>query len=92
MRHARPSLSVPPLALLAACALIATAEMPGDARAASDSGASEVVPAHWVKKNISFTYQGFTSHYSCDGLGDSVRLALLELGARRSDLSLRIVN
>jgi len=89
MRHAHPSLFVPPLALLGACALIATAEVPADARAASDSAAAQAVPAHWVKKKIYFVYQGFTAHYSCEGLRDDIRLALLQLGARRSDMNVR---
>src|SRR5579884_669143 len=38
--------------------------------------------AKWVKKKINFTYQGFTTHYSCQGLRDKVRDVLLQLGAR----------
>lgn len=60
---------------------------PGSTGAAS--GTSE--PAHWVKKKLNFTYQGFTTHYSCEGLRDAVRGVLLELGARRSDLKVHAV-
>jgi len=36
----------------------------------------------WKEHEISFTYSGFTSKYSCDGLADKVRLLLRTLGAR----------
>ncbi len=48
-------------------------------------GSSE--PAQWVLRKIDFTYLGFTTHYSCDGLRDKVRLVLLELGAREQGLN-----
>lgn len=43
--------------------------------------------AVWKTVDHSFSYQGFTSHYTCDGLRDKLRQALLDLGAR-ADLSL----
>jgi hypothetical protein len=43
-------------------------------------------PAVWTPKELTFIYQGFTSRYSCEGLRDKVRRALLALGAR-ADLS-----
>ena len=58
---------------------------------ASDGSAGSVSrgtePAQWVKRKLDFTYLGFTTHYSCQGLREAVRGVLLELGARRSDLS-----
>ena len=39
--------------------------------------------AVWSPKELRFIYQGFTSHYSCDGLRAKVRDVLLELGARK---------
>jgi hypothetical protein len=39
--------------------------------------------AVWTQKEFKFTYQGFTTKYSCDGLQDKVRKILLELGARK---------
>lgn len=48
--------------------------------------------AVWVPRKLSFTYQGFTTHYSCDGLRDKMRSILLELGARRQDLDVRSAN
>jgi len=44
--------------------------------------------AVWTPKELRFTYMGFTSHYSCDGLADKMRLILLQLGAR-PDLKIR---
>jgi hypothetical protein len=40
-----------------------------------------------VQRSIRFTYLGFTTHYSCEGLRDEVRLILLELGARKDRLN-----
>jgi hypothetical protein len=48
-------------------------------------GAEQAV---WVKKKINFFYQGFTAKYSCDGLRDTVRSVLLQLGARKSGMDL----
>ena len=45
--------------------------------------------AHWVERKLDYTYQGFTTHYSCDGLRDNVRQVLLALGARRKDLKIQ---
>jgi len=39
--------------------------------------------ALWAPKEVHFTYMGFTTHYSCQGLEAKVRKALLELGARK---------
>ena len=44
--------------------------------------------AVWTPKELRFTYMGFTSHYSCDGLADKMRSILLQLGAR-PDLKIR---
>jgi hypothetical protein len=44
--------------------------------------------AVWTPKELRFTYMGFTSHYSCDGLADKMRSIVLQLGAR-SDLKIR---
>jgi hypothetical protein len=45
--------------------------------------------AHWVERKLDYTYQGFTTKYSCDGLRDNVRQVLLALGARKKDLKIR---
>lgn len=51
----------------------------------SEAGATE--SAHWVQKKIRFSYLGFTTHYSCQGLRDQVRDVLLQLGARPTGLN-----
>jgi hypothetical protein len=58
---------------------------------AADDGAQAAPPADtefavWTPKEIQFTYMGFTTHYTCDGLRDTVREMLLQLGARKDDL------
>lgn len=42
----------------------------------------------WQKHEYVFSYAGFTSQYSCDGIADKVKLLLLAAGAR-DDLSVR---
>jgi hypothetical protein len=42
--------------------------------------------AFWIPREAQFTYMGFTTHYSCDGLRDTIRDMLLQLGARKDDL------
>jgi hypothetical protein len=60
--------------------------------AAADDGAPAAQPAGpaefavWTQKEVQFTYMGFTTHYTCDGLRDDIRDMLLQLGARKSDL------
>ena len=41
------------------------------------------VPAVWTPKELRFTYMGFTSRYSCDGLRDKIEVVLTKLGARK---------
>src|SRR5215475_5201803 len=71
----------------AACSLLlsaaALAQAPAQATAAPSTWAV------WTPKELRFTYMGFTSHYSCDGLRDKMRSIVLQLGARSSDLKVR---
>ena len=53
------------------------------ASAAWADGADGGQSAVWVPKEFKFTYQGFTTKYSCDGLRDKIRTVLLNLGARK---------
>jgi hypothetical protein len=46
------------------------------------AAAQDSVTAVWVPKHIEFVYQGFTTHYSCDGLRDQIRDMLQKLGAQ----------
>jgi len=56
------------------------------APAASVNPGSAEIRAVWTPKEASFTYAGFTTRYSCEGLISQVRSVLLSLGARREDL------
>jgi hypothetical protein len=47
---------------------------------ADDASARE--PGSWQKHEYSFTFMGFTSTYSCDGLADKIKLLLIAAGAR----------
>jgi hypothetical protein len=68
--------------------LLAPAQaQPGGASQSAAPG-GELQAAHWVKKNLKFTYLGFTAHYSCDGLRDQMIKVLTQLGAR-SDMKVR---
>jgi hypothetical protein len=44
--------------------------------------AAAVQPGQWQQHDVTFTYSGFTSKYSCDGLADKVKLLLRAVGAR----------
>ena len=57
-----------------------------DAGAPAAESAAQPEFAVWTPKEAEFTYMGFTTHYTCDGLRDAVRDMLLQLGARKSDL------
>ena len=52
------------------------------AGAESTAPAPDAQPAVWTQKELTFVFQGFTAHYSCDGLLDKIRHVLGELGAR----------
>ncbi|MDE2049795.1 MAG: hypothetical protein KGJ72_02160 [Gammaproteobacteria bacterium] len=73
---------VPRLASVAAAATLLAA-LPASAMA------QDGVSAVWVPEHLQFIYQGFTTHYSCDGLRDEVRAMLSKLGAK--DLKVREV-
>jgi hypothetical protein len=51
---------------------------PADSPAAA---ATDAVTAVWTAKQKRYTYMGFTSRYSCDGLRDKLRKTLLMFGA-----------
>lgn len=48
--------------------------------------AQDSVDAVWVPRHVTFVYQGFTAHYSCDGLRDKIRDMLSKLGAHDLDV------
>ena len=69
--------------------LAASAAHAADAAAPVASAASAGAPAaHWVQRKLDFTYMGFTTKYTCDGLRDDVRELLVALGARKKDLQI----
>jgi len=72
------------LASLLAIVTVAAAALPGPVRA--DPAAAEGQTAVWTHRELWFVYLGVTTHYSCDGLRDKVRVVLLDLGARKEDL------
>lgn len=72
---------------LASVALACGATVGAAAAAAAATDVAAAQPAAWTPKELTFLYQGFTTHYSCDGLREKVRSTLLVLGARRKDLA-----
>jgi len=72
------------------CAALAAALMliSASAWASSPQTSAASEPAVWVPKVLTFTYHGFTTKYTCDGLQTKVKAYLLELGAR-PDLEVR---
>lgn len=86
-----PSKGVKLAGMLAPLVMAGTLLIAGSAPAAEPtdtSPQSAPVTAKWVSRKIQYTYQGFTAHYSCDGLQESVKRILLKLGARE-DLNVR---
>jgi hypothetical protein len=68
-----------------ACTLLAALIVGGaqlQARAEDAGEESPSVEAFWNAYEFDFAYQGFTTHYSCDGLRDKVRYMLEQIGAR----------
>jgi len=78
------------LVLAAGLGALSSAGAWADEGAQASAGQGEQAPAMeaavWTPKEVQFTYMGFTSKYTCDGLRDTVREMLLHLGARKDDL------
>jgi hypothetical protein len=66
-----------------ATALMVAAILASLGSAVHADSADDRQPAAWAQKEFNFTYQGFTTKYSCDGLADKVREILLTFGARK---------
>lgn len=49
----------------------------------ADAPATEIVTGAWQHHKVTFSYVGYTSLYTCDGLEGQVRQILLHLGARK---------
>jgi hypothetical protein len=58
------------------------------AQGAAGQSQPEAQAAVWTPKETQFTYMGFTTRYSCDGLRDTIKDWLLQLGARKDDLKI----
>jgi hypothetical protein len=67
----------------ALAAAVVAASLCAPAWAAADEDGQSAV---WTPKELQFTYSGFTTKYTCDGLRDRVKTILLALGARKDDL------
>jgi hypothetical protein len=52
--------------------------------------AAPPVDAVWIQHEVRFTYMGYTSYYSCDGIRDKVRYILKQVGARPDDLKVTV--
>jgi hypothetical protein len=99
MRHWAHRLFLARLPWIAAVLLVAAPECFAATQAAATPPASAATPApggdaartaqpaRWTQRKIYFTYLGFTTHYSCEGLTDKVRGVLLQLGARKADMN-----
>ena len=70
--------------------VLALALAVGAGAALADTPTSPAQPAKWVSRNVDFTYQGFTTQYTCEGLRSSVVTILRALGARQKDLQVNI--
>ncbi|HEY6925651.1 MAG TPA: hypothetical protein VI653_19380 [Steroidobacteraceae bacterium] len=82
-------LGTPPLtaaAVVAFVALLGGVPAWGADQGGQPDAAAPKELAVWTTKEVQFTYIGFTTTYSCDGLRDDVREMLLQLGARKDDL------
>ena len=64
-------------------AALVAASLCAPAWAATDEAGQSAV---WTPRELQFTYMGFTTKYTCDGLRDRVKTMLLLLGARKDDL------
>ncbi len=69
--------------------LTAVAVIVGGTPLLADIPGEAAQPAKWVSRDVNFTYQGFTTTYSCDGLRDNAVIILTALGARKQDLNVR---
>jgi hypothetical protein len=81
----RRKLAKPAVAAAAAVAFGALLGAPAWAYNVGEAPAADQA-AVWTPKEVDFVYMGFTTHYSCDGLRDTIKEMLLQLGARKSDL------
>jgi hypothetical protein len=70
------------LALLLVDAAAAAPAAAVNSAAVAANSPEAATAGRWREHSLSFTYSGFTTKYSCDGLADKVRGLLRALGAR----------
>ena len=73
---------------VAAALLVVLATLVSGSALADTPDQTAAMMAVWTPKSLRFTFMGFTSRYSCDGLRDKIRSTLVKFGAR-SDLTVR---
>jgi hypothetical protein len=84
-----PRLAIGVAALtLASPGLLAATESAATAAQAPATAGAAPTAAEWHPQQLKFSYSGFTTLYSCDGIEDKVREILLTFGARK-DLTVR---
>lgn len=83
---------IAPASLLTICLVALGLASPGLSVAAAETAtataAGSTTAAEWHPQQLNFTYNGFTTLYSCDGIEGKVRSILLTFGARK-DLTVR---
>ncbi|HEX3849081.1 MAG TPA: hypothetical protein VHV81_16995 [Steroidobacteraceae bacterium] len=79
MSH-RAFLSMLTLDLAGLCLLAAPTVRPAEAPSNAEP---ETIASTWQHHKITFSYEGFTTAYTCDGLEDRVKSMFLQLGARK---------
>lgn len=80
-----------PLVYAFAGALIATLAVIASARSDEAPPPSAApVDAVWMPREAKFTYFGYTTYYSCEGLREKVRYILKQVGARPEDLKVSV--
>ena len=78
----------PRLAILLAALTLASFGLPAAAESSAAAAGATATAAEWHPQQMNFSYSGFTTLYSCDGIEDKVRQILLTFGARK-DLTVR---
>ncbi len=82
MQHVNRS-SLPVCAAVTLLGLSSRAHVGIAATASTVTAAADVVSGEWQHRKLTFSYVGFTTAYTCDGLEDHVRQILLNIGARK---------
>ena len=71
------------VAICAATLSLASFARPATAESTTAGAAAAATVAEWHPHDLTLSYSGFTTLYSCDGIEDKVRQILLTFGARK---------